>query len=92
MKRVDVFKRTTSDWYPSYHLSAHQEGLDALVRVSFIHLADREFRVCCWGDDDMGLERDYENESEAWSVFLQIIGKESVEPDDLVAEFQFVSA
>lgn len=43
--------RTSFDWYPT-------RG-DGLVRVSFIELHNDQFRVCVWGEDDYGLERDF---------------------------------
>lgn len=93
MKRSSVFKRTTDDWYPSYTLHG-REG--SLVEISFIQLQgapeERNWRVCCWGGDDMGLERDYPSESEAWSVFVQVIGWEYVNQNQLVCEFGFYSA
>ncbi len=65
--RCDVFKRTTDDWYPPYVL----EDGRALVRVSFIKLTHSEylFRVCAWGMDDFGMEKDFEKEKEAWVCF-----------------------
>lgn len=85
--RIDVFKRTNDDWYPPYRLTGEKE--QRLVEVSFMNLSNGEWRVCAWGGDDMGLERDYSNEGEAFNVFLQIIGKEYVDTRMLIQEFTF---
>jgi hypothetical protein len=88
MKSVRVFKRTVDDWYPSYKLD--WVGRDQyLIEVSFLQLSDGQWRVCCWGSDDMGLERDYPTEAEAWAVFLQIIGWGFVNQKQLRNEFAF---
>ena len=99
MKPVNVFKRTTDDWYPPYRL--RDDG--NLVEVSFMQLAaayensegdtiPEQWRVCCWGHDDMGLEKDYSSESEAWATFVQIIGWGYVNQDQLISEFGFYGA
>ncbi|MCA9495832.1 MAG: hypothetical protein KC589_02730 [Nanoarchaeota archaeon] len=60
MKRIDVFKKTSDDWYPNYP--------NDMVKVSFLKLpnilqnSDDEWRVCVWGNDDFGLERDFQSE------------------------------
>ena len=85
---VDVFKLTDDDWYPPFWLS---EGRH-LVMVAFDNLDTGEYRVSAWGQDDMGLERDFDNESQAWNVFQQIIGLEKVNQHQLIHEFEFRSA
>lgn len=74
--RVEVYKNTTSSWYPEYTLN----NKDKLVRVSFIKLRDNSWRVCAWGDDDFGLEKDFlrTQEKEAWCLFLEVIGLDDV--------------
>ncbi len=91
--RTNVFKRTSDDWCPSYTLEGREGNL---VEVSFIklraHYGDTPWRVCVWGADDMGLERDYKTESEAWVVFLQVIGWEDVTQERLIKELGFYGA
>jgi len=51
-----------------------------------------EFRVCVWGADDCGMERDFENrEAEALNTFMQVIGLPDVNFQDL-KQLGFVSA
>lgn len=91
--RCEVFKYTTDDWYPSYFLDDTE---DMLVQVSFIKIMTKEgdnlqLRVCAWGNDDCGLERDFEDERTAWCCFLEVIGLEDVTMDSLI-ERGFVGA
>jgi hypothetical protein len=36
-----------------------------------------------WGNDDDGMEYDCDNETEAWTMFLQVIGMKFVNKEDL---------
>lgn len=85
--RVDVFKRTSDDWYPSYELAQWNKGIEhqKLVEVSFLQTGPKpkpliggEWRVCIWGGDDCGMERDFADEKVAWCCFLEVIGLNDV--------------
>lgn len=94
MKRVDVFKKTNDEWYPAFEM-----GGEKLVEVSFIQLTpwlpveERLWRVCVWGNDDCGMERDFapNEETHAWTIFLNVIGEEYVDMKFLLS-LGFVSA
>lgn len=89
--RIDVFKRTEDDWYPAYILKGWYKGKrnPKLVTVSLLQLrayADNDgWRVCVWGGDDTGLERDYLNDDyySAEELFQHIISLEFVNVDTL---------
>jgi len=95
MKIIDVYKPTHDDWYPSYQV----EGWDnlQLVCVSFIQTGpdpargNGQWRVCVWGADDCGMERDYDDRSEAMTMFYRVISWEFVDLT-LLLELGFVSA
>ncbi len=77
--RCDVFKKTSDDWHPPYSASY---GM-TLVRVSLIKLItlphhEHHWRVCVWGMDDCGMEKDFVGETGAWACFLEVIGLEDV--------------
>ncbi len=91
MNRTSVFKRTNDNWCPSYIIKDSFNQWSA-VEVSFIHLMDGLFRVCAWGADDIGMERDYESENEACVVFLQVIGEDYVDVDLLIEKYGFKGA
>lgn len=76
--RVEVFKRTQDEWYGNYKIVGDERVSD-LVEVAFLNLMPG-WRVCVWGNDDCGLERDFDSdsESEAWNIFLQVIGMDFV--------------
>lgn len=93
VKRAEVFKPTTGDWYPAYKLGSWHEGrppnLTKLVKVSLILYADGSARVCAWGNDDYGLELDYESDGNdaivrATQEFSEILFQNLVEPDWLI--------
>jgi hypothetical protein len=90
--RVEVFKRTQDDWYGNYRVVGDQRVSD-LVEVSFLSLepGQTSWRVCVWGNDDCGMELDFEKETEAWNMFLQVIGPSYVNRNSLIA-LGFVSA
>lgn len=87
--KVNVFKRTSDEWYPSY--LEYRNG-ESLVEVSFYYVkhADK-YIVCAWGADDCGLEKIFDNEQESWVCFLEVIGYEDVTRDSLI-KLGFVSA
>ena len=86
MKRVEVFKLTEDEWYPSYNCEAGK-----LVCVTFtktgpqIENYNYDWRVCVWGWDDCGMEKDFPKDQEhaAWCCFLEVIGMEFVNMKDL---------
>jgi hypothetical protein len=88
--RVEVFKRTQDDWYGNYKVVGDQRVSD-LVEVTFMNLLPTGWRVCVWGNDDFGLECDFESEAEAWNIFLQVIGQEFVNQQAL-RDLGFIAA
>lgn len=63
-ERQTMMMPTLDDWYPNHTLKDHPSGLVDGVQVSFIELMPygkypRKWRVCVWGNDDCGMERDY---------------------------------
>lgn len=94
--RVEVFKRTQDNWYGNYRVEGDQRVSD-LVEVCFLNLLPTQtpgspnWRVCVWGNDDCGMELDFENETQAWTMFLQVIGLKYVNRNSLIA-LGFVSA
>jgi hypothetical protein len=100
-KRIDVLKQTAVDWAPSYKAEKY---LGKLVKCSLMTdmVVRREgaptdliwHRVCVWGADDFGMEKDfYQGEDstpdpsrdKAMACFLSVISLERVNPSDLQA-------
>lgn len=89
----EVFKRTTDNWRPSYKMD---DGKTMLASVTFTQiepesLIDVKWRVCVWGNDDCGMELDFDDEKIAWCCFLRVIGLDDVTIAALL-ELGFVSA
>lgn len=95
MQRRLVFKLTDDDWYPCQHLgryyNGHAPGEVLLVEVSFLQFMptpsypDPGYRVCVWGNDDLGMERDYASTefAEAEQMFHDVIGLDRVNKQTL---------
>lgn len=82
---VIVYKETQEDWFPSYMLD---DTDTMMVRVSFLgNISDDPanpiWRTCVWGDDDMGMEFDCNNERECWNKFQMVIVQPYVNRDYL---------
>lgn len=93
--RYSAFKHTTDDWYSSYRLNNYWRGIKEplLVEVSLLSLSTGEYRVCVWGGDDFGMERDFPSDSElrARDLFLRLLGESKIEIRHL-KELGFVPA
>lgn len=90
MTKAEVLKETNDDWYGSYVLHGWYHGRrnPSFVRVAFCGNisppgARPVFRVCAWGNDDMGMEFDHDSEAVSWNMFLQVIGRDFVNQQDL---------
>ena len=60
---------TSEDWYPT---------IDGKLKVSLLYLGGptkrpERWRVCVWGGDDFGMERDFCLHSQALDIFSRII-------------------
>jgi hypothetical protein len=93
-----VYKVTEEDWYGSYEIVERNITVAKLVTVALTQTGPNpkefkgEFRVCVWGNDDCGMERDFGNdETLALSIFMQVIGLKAVNRKELKA-LQFVNA
>ena len=89
MKRITVFKLTNDDWYPSYTIQEWYKGvrLQRMIELSQIELGyDKTWRVCAWGGDDFGLERDFVGEyaeQESSDIFILLLEKGQIDTKDL---------
>ena len=73
---ISVYKPTDDDWSNYY---------SDLVQVRLCKTTDDMWRVCVWGDDDIGMEIDYQHnqESYALTMFMQVVGLERVNMETL---------
>ena len=67
MKKT-AYKKTSDNWLPCFAL-----GDDELVQVNLIQLSREDWRVCAWGGDAFGMDKDYDSKKEAIAVFLKIL-------------------
>ena len=96
--RIEVLKQTSDDWYGSYYLEDWYKGKKKQMFVEVIFNGNISppgktptWRTCVWGNDDCGMEYDCDTEVEAFNMFLQVIGQESV-TREFLSSLGFVSA
>lgn len=77
---ISVYKPTQDDWYGNYLLKRPSDidGL-GLVQVMFTQTGplppfNGKWRVCVWGNDDCGMEKDFDDEVMAMVTFMRVIG------------------
>ena len=85
--KIEVYKPTKEDWHGSFRIQWQGEVM--LVRVSTFPMRPwsgnlkKLWRVCVWGDDDCGMEKDFLHPDEAKRAFDYIVGLEYVNRIDL---------
>jgi hypothetical protein len=76
------YKETDDDWAPSYILSTknYPNRGPKLVKISFSQLSTKQWRVCVWGGDDLGMEKDFpeSEKDEACDLFTHLISLDKV--------------
>ena len=83
-ERMTVMMPTLDDWYPNHKLVNHSSGLIDGVEVSFFELRPWSkrpvmWRVCVWGNDDCGMERDFESRTNALAMYKKVTSWETVD-------------
>jgi hypothetical protein len=77
--RAKAFKLTDDNWHDNYTLaesSNYLENRTRLVEVSLLSLGPKltdQTRVCVWGNDDCGMERDFDNQADATTCFMDVL-------------------
>lgn len=79
-----VFKRTNDDWYGAFMLAGGRK----LVEVVFSQSRPNppingSWIVYATGNDDYGIIKFFDSESEAWLMFTTILGWEFVDHEQL---------
>lgn len=74
--RITCFVPVQEDWYGNYRIEGDARHADTrLVQVSALSLSDGNYRVCVWGNDDFGLERDFEQPGQAMVLYQLIVSR-----------------
>ncbi len=83
--RANAFKLTDDDWYSNEKLASTCEKYqhkNKLVEVSCLSLPPAKdndtTRVCVWGNDDFGLEKDFDNRIDAMTCYIEILSQKVV--------------
>jgi hypothetical protein len=66
--RIECYKRTSAEWHPNINLEWGVHKIP-LVRVSLLGLSTGQYRVCVWGGDDFGMERDFDSKIAAKRMY-----------------------
>lgn len=72
----DAMVATVDDWHPNFERH--------LVRVSFYELSPSKWRVCVWGSDDCGMERDFASRATAEQSYVALINRPYIRKSDLL--------
>jgi hypothetical protein len=88
--RIEVLKPTNDDWCGSHIVqdwpSSTGPGTVEQMFVSVVFngmVGDGTWRTCVWGTDDCGMEYDCDNQLECWNKFVQVIGMDYVDMEEL---------
>jgi hypothetical protein len=87
MEKIVAFKPTRDDWAGNFVI--HYQGDINLVRVSTFPLHAWKtdmpllWRVCIWGNDDCGMEKDFDNPKDAMKAYQHIVALEFVNKTEL---------
>lgn len=77
MFRMSAYVQVNEDWYGNFRVSQDTRyDSDLLIRVSLLELMHPHgWRVCVWGNDDFGMERDYapDQRDQALALYQQIV-------------------
>jgi hypothetical protein len=74
--KITCFVPVQEDWYSNYRIEGDARHKDTLlVQVSALSLSDGKFRVCVWGNDDFGLERDFDQPGQAMVLYQLIVSR-----------------
>ena len=87
-ERRTAMMPTLDQWFPNHKLENHPSGLTDGVEVSFIELRPfrknpKLWRVCVWGNDDLGMERDFESRIDALAMYKKVTSWETVDKHQL---------
>lgn len=90
--RIEMFKETRDEWCPNYKIPGDLRiDRKSFVRVAMMNLSDGQHRVCVWGMDDMGMERDFQSKGAAKDMYKRLAMMPSIEVSTLRTH-GFVSA
>jgi hypothetical protein len=74
--KVTCFVPVQEDWYGNFQIADdRRHDLTLLVQVSAMSLSNGQYRVCVWGNDDFGFERDFEQPGEALVPYQLIVSQ-----------------
>lgn len=86
MKEQTVMVKTTDNWFPNY------EGDQVALSLTKLQGYPITYRVCVWGMDDCGMERDFQTNdpTEAKKLFDKL--KDAIVTMGYLSELGFISA
>lgn len=80
--KIDVFKETQDEWCPNFKFD--YDNSQNFVRLSLLELEPYQndpklYRVCVWGADDDGMEKDYDTLDEAYKIFAFLVAHKYID-------------
>jgi len=98
MREMTAFKLTHDNWCPAWQLSKSDARFTTqnLVQVSVLEFHDRSgYRVCVWGADDDGMEKDFKPGKNQRLAALRLFNKLLRQPyvdKSFLRSLEFVNA
>lgn len=82
--KIEVYKETDENWFGNYEIDDKK-----LVKVMFTQTGpfppdNGEWRVCVWGTDDFGMEKDFIDHDEAMKCFQTVIQFDKIKQMELI--------
>lgn len=88
-QRIEAFKRTHDDWCSNFKIEQDMRYKDVKLVVVTFHknftVDGGLHRVSVWGNDDLGMDYDTQDELEAMSIYKDLVSLEYVDKDRLLA-------
>lgn len=72
-REIKIIKPTEDDWYGNEILNIRGVSTKVVTCSLMLLLNQKTWRVCVWGNDDFGLEKDSESFDEIYDLFMQIL-------------------
>ena len=83
-KRIEHFKNTKDNWYDNYKGNQVILTYHGIINPYVLDSNKFIYRVSVWGNDDLGIDKDFNNHLEAKQLFNKINSLKYVNKQDLL--------
>lgn len=83
-KRIEHFKNTQDDWHGNYNGNQVKLTYHGVINSYIKDESKFIYRVSVWGNDDLGMDKDFDNHLDAKRLFNQIDAMKYVNKEDML--------